>query len=171
MRGQKYPEEIRIRAMEMLTVGSVAEVARALNLPEGTLQTWKEQKTKGSKEFAENFKELREEKKKNFVEQSWKSIDLANQLIEKRLKRALDKEKEIDELLEVATDSFTDNKERAAYSKGLGKNIAKMRLDDISKIAITYGTLYDKQALAQGDSTQNTSIKIELAEELEDYAK
>ena len=42
------------------------------------------------------------------------------------------------------------------------KNDACRDEEDINKLSTTLGTLYDKQALAQGDATQNINEKLTL---------
>ena len=41
----------------------------------------------------------------------------------------------------------------------------------INHLATVIGTLYDKQALAAGDSTQNTSVTVTLPEGAEEFAE
>ena len=86
MRGQKHTDEIRIKAIELLSVYSVAEVARRLNLPENTVRTWAKGKTKASKADAEQLVELRAQKKAEFVENAWDGINDAINLLKDKLK-------------------------------------------------------------------------------------
>ena len=81
MRGQKHTDETRIKAMELLSVYSVADVARQLNLPESTVRTWAQGKTKASKNDAEHFVELRAQKKAEFVARGWAIIESAQGLL------------------------------------------------------------------------------------------
>ena len=86
MRGQKHTDETRIKAMELLSVYSVADVARQLNLPESTVRTWAQGKTKASKNDAEHFVELRSEKKAEFVAKAWDSLILGQNRLLNELK-------------------------------------------------------------------------------------
>ena len=100
-----------------------------------------------------------DKKKKEFVALSWKSIEMASIIMQRRLARAVLKEEMLDELLAEA-----QKEESADKRKQFAKNIASMKLDDISKLSITLGTLYDKQALAGGEfvnSGENTIKKFE----------
>ncbi len=81
MRGQKHTDETRIKAIELLSVYSVAEVARRLNLPENTVRTWAKGETKASKADAEALVELRAQKKAEFVERGWAIIESAQGLL------------------------------------------------------------------------------------------
>jgi len=81
MRGKKHPDETRIKAIELLSVYNVAEVARQLNLPENTVRTWAQGKTKASKNDAESLVELRAQKKAEFVVRGWAIIESAQGLL------------------------------------------------------------------------------------------
>ena len=174
MRGQKHTDETRIKAMELLSVYSVADVARQLNLPETTVRTWAKGETKASKADSEHLVELRNKRKQEFVEGAWDIIDKAKQLIDRRLTRALQQESEIDELLENAEKEIDEmdcpQQRKAALRKSVAQRVASLKLEDLKELSVTLGTLYDKQALANNEATVNAGIKITLGEGLDKYA-
>ena len=95
MRGQKHTDETRIKAIELLSVYSVAEVSRQTGIPESTLRAWRDGKTKSSKENAKEFAKLRAEKKEQFALEAWDGINDAIGLLKDKLKA--DKELSVEE--------------------------------------------------------------------------
>jgi transposase-like protein len=124
----------------MMAVSSVLEVARQTGIPESTLRTWRDGKTKGSEENAKEFARLRAEKKEQFALEAWDGINDAKDLLKDRLKA----------------------------DKALPVEERKLRAQDLTNII---GVLYDKQALANNESTVNAGIKVELGKDLEDFAE
>lgn len=164
-RGQKIDAALKEQAIALLaTTNNIAEVARKLNIKENTLRTWKKQLEEGTSKESKDFVELREKKKKEFVESAWVNIELATSILNKRLSRALIQEDLLDTMLAEAQKETVGSDAR----KQLAKNIASMRLDDISKVSTTLGTLYDKQALANGEAT---SREEQIVKKFEDYWK
>ena len=86
MRGQARTDEERIKAIEMMAVSSVLEVARQTGIPESTLRAWRDGKTKGSEENSREFARLRAEKKAQFALEAWEGINDAKDLLKDRLK-------------------------------------------------------------------------------------
>ena len=159
MRGQKTDEQTKEKALAMLAVSNnLAEVARKLKVPESTLRDWR----KGFKDD-KKFVELRNKKKKEFIALSWKSIEMASIMLQRRLARAVLKEDLLDEMLANAQKG-----ESAEIRKQYAKNIASMKLDDISKLSVTLGTLYDKQALAGGEFVNSDENAIKKFEDFDD---
>ena len=99
-KGQKYNDDIREKAIALLTVNnSVSFVARELGLPRSTVKSWKEAFDKEAEESGEdNIAKLRQKKKEDFINDAWKLIDLSKGVLEKRLTRAMDNEEALDEL-------------------------------------------------------------------------
>ena len=95
--GSKYTDEQKEQALAMLTTMSFKAVSESLKIPERTLRDWKDTEEKINPEFAK----LRNEKKKAFVEKAWSIMEKANQLLERKLDRALNKEKELTLMLRI----------------------------------------------------------------------
>lgn len=148
-KGKKYDPEIKERAIALLAVcDSVSKVAKELNLPWSTVDTWKKEKSDGG----DGFEKLREQKKEEFIQNAWSCVMKSQGLIMKRLERAERSEAAIDKLIdEVESDSDLSYPER----KALITKLAAIKLDDVSKLGVIMGTMYDKFALASNEPTVN----------------
>lgn len=184
-RGQKYNDDIKEKAFALLAVNNnVQEVAKQLDLPYNTVKTWEkkflkeaeeQQKVKAEAENnqeaednqdtnlrTENLVELRNKKKKEFVDSSWNIISKAQTLLERRITRALEKEDELDSLVtEIEQLDYKDLSQE--QRKALHKKMAAIKVEDVGKLATMLGTLYDKQALANNEATSKVDgvIRIE----------
>lgn len=147
--GRKYNDDLKERARALLSVNnSCAFVAREMGLPRSTITSWKKQFD--AEEGEESFAQLRQKKKEEFVRQAWVDIDLASSILHRRLERAANDEKKLDELLAsiVLTPDISVEDKKAFITQ-----IATIRLMDISKVCTAMGLLYDKQALASKEAT------------------
>ena len=184
-RGQKYNDDIKEKAFALLAVNNnVQEVAKQLDLPYNTVKTWEKKFLKEAKEQqkakaeaennqeaedkqdtnlrTENLVELRNKKKKEFVDSSWNIISKAQTLLERRITRALEKEDELDSLVtEIEQLDYKDLSQE--QRKALHKKMAAIKVEDVGKLATMLGTLYDKQALANNEATSKVDgvIRIE----------
>ena len=184
-RGQKYNDDIKEKAFALLAVNNnVQEVAKQLDLPYNTVKTWEkkflkeaeeQQKVKAEAENnqeaednqdtnlrTENLVELRNKKKKEFVDSSWNIISKAQTLLERRITRALEKEDELDSLVsEIEQLDYKDLSQE--QRKALHRKMAAIKVEDVGKLATMLGTLYDKQALANNEATSKVDgvIRIE----------
>lgn len=153
-KGQKYNDDIREKAIALLTVNnSVSFVARELGLPRSTVKSWKEVFDKEAEANGEdNIAKLRQKKKEDFINDAWKLIDLSKGVLEKRLTRARDNEEALDELVDeickLDYKTLTSQQRQALYMK-----LAKIKVEDVKSLATVLGTLYDKQALANKEAT------------------
>lgn len=168
--GKKYNDDVKERAFALLACNnSVAYVAKELDLPYSTVKTWEKnflaqsealaQQEKGqddgslSDEVAKSNDELdlaklRKKKKEEFVASAWGLISKCETLIERRLTRALESEKAIDELCEMLAGEVTPEKKKAIYAK-----FSTIKIENVKDLAVILGTLYDKQALANKEPT------------------
>lgn len=157
--GSKYTDEQKEQALAMLTTMSFKAVSESLKIPENTLRDWEKNAEKTNPEFVE----LRNEKKKQFVENAWTIIEKANRLIEKKLDRALSAADDIEEIMEKARNN--DNLEKDDIV-ALTKNINKLGIENIGQVSTVIGTLYDKQALINKEATSRLGADKELEEVL-----
>lgn len=76
------------------------------------------------------------------------------------------------EIKETTKQKFTEHAERLIY-KTLDKIDKRLEDDNIplNQLTTALGTLYDKRALALGETTQNTTIKVSMSEEVKDLSK
>lgn len=174
MRGQKHTDETRIKAIELLSVYSVAEVARQLGIHENTVRTWSKGETKASKADSEQLVELRAKRKQEFVDDAWDIINKAKALINRRLSRALTQESEIDTLLDKANEEIDSldcsPKTKDQMKKTVSGKIQALKLEDLRELSVALGTIYDKQALANNENTINAGITVTLGSDLDKFA-
>lgn len=169
-RGKKFNDDIKEKALALLATNNNAQVvADTLGLKYTTVKTWEKKLLKDAQDKenskANDFVELRNKKKKEFVDEAWKIIGHAQQLLARRLERALLSETEIDNLVdEIMQLDYQDlNQEQR---KALYKKVAAIKVEDVGKIATVLGTIYDKQALANGEAT---SIEEQVVKKFEDF--
>lgn len=80
MRGQKYSDEIREQAYALYAVnGSIAETGRTLGIPPNTISTWLKTKP------PDGFDELRQQKKREFIDRASDIIVTAMERLEREL--------------------------------------------------------------------------------------
>lgn len=108
-----------------------------------------------------NLDEVRNEKKKSFIDKSWRIIEDAQKVLERRVSRAVHKEDVIDEIISIVEERSGQMKDEE--KQRILRRIEGLRLDDVRAITSIIATLYDKQALASGDPTLNVSggVKFE----------
>ena len=157
--GSKYTDEQKEQALAMLTTMSFKAVSKSLKIPERTLRDWKDTEEKINPEFAE----LRNEKKRQFVESSWRIIEKANKLIEKKIDIALSAEEDIDKIMKKARGNESLDKDDIV---ALTKNINKLNIENIGQVSTVIGTLYDKQALINKEATVNHGADASLEQVL-----
>ena len=147
--GKKFGAEIREKALALLASGkSVPDVARELGLKYSTVYGWNVKQGTDDP----HFEELKSLKKEEFIKNAWNCVMESQSLIMKRLERARRSEEAIDKLIdEVESDSDLSYPER----KALITKLAAIKLDDVSKLGVIMGTMYDKYALASNEPTVN----------------
>lgn len=157
MKGKKYNDDIREKAIALLaTNNNIAEIARQLELKESTLRSWKKQLEEG-KEKDKKFAELRDKKKTEFIDRAWESIELASNLVKRRLERAMFQEDELDDLQATCLEGCATPEEK----RTIRNKFAEIKLEDIGKLSTVLGVLYDKQALAGNGITSRVGIRLE----------
>ena len=157
MRGKKTSEADIIKIfVSYAATGNYAETAKDLDMPVNTVKGII-LKNKGKEKFAK----LLDKNKEEFAERAKVVRDKFMNLLERRVDRALSKEDELDKLIdEIECDSELDGKIKV----NLISKIRTMQIQSASDIARTIGILYDKRALAKGEATENTEIKISVEE-------
>ncbi len=160
-RGQKYDDKIKERAYALADSGvCMSAIAKELGVPRTTVKGWV---SKRREEPHTDAEEIRRKNKERFVNDAWRSIHAGNGILIRRLERALRREEDLDRLLEeflAGTVELT-----AEQTRELLKRFSAIKVEDIGKIAVTLGTLYDKQALIAKEATGI----IELERRFEDF--
>ena len=114
-------------------------------------------------EYAEKRREVRE----GFIETASKAIENGAELINRRMELALKHQQELDDLL----NDIPDGELTAVQKQELRTKIRSLELYKLNEISTAIGTLYDKRALAQGQSTENTTIEIKMPQDVMKYAE
>jgi uncharacterized protein YdaT len=162
MRGKKYSDEVKEKAYALYAInGNYEETSRALGVPANTIAGWIKNKP------PDEFEKLRAENKQRFIDQAGKLIDKGMTLLDRRFTRAIEHENEINALIDVVFDSEISQKEK----EKVARKLSELQLQNIRDITTAVGTLYDKRALAQGESTENTKIEFKLPKGVEEYAE
>lgn len=185
---KRYTKKEKAQALKRLKAGESASlVAREMNIPRSTLIGWKEgeatsararkknagartesdtptgkpwEKDKPKEKPSKNVASMSEqaENKQNFSKASWSNIDKAQTLLSRRLSRAIDYEKEIDEIVNIILEA---NEEELDYKQKMTliNKLKAIRITDIRDIVVMIGTLYDKQALANDEANEKLALE------------
>lgn len=161
---KRYSDKDREKALAIyMETGSAQVVSERLNIPRTTIKTWI------GKMSADEIAETRRKKREEFATRAWVPINKALTLLDRELDTALNKQDELDALYDIIMD--IDKGELSDKRKlEIARKIERLQRMDLRELTTAIGTLYDKQALALGDSTSNQSITVELDKELEEYA-
>lgn len=159
-----YTDADREQAFAEYTVlGNWELVSRKMGIPVNTLKSWWRRHPPDMDEYAEKRREVRE----GFIETASRAIENGAELINRRMELALKHQRELEELMnDVPADEMT-----ATQKKELLAKIRSIELHKLSEISTAIGTLYDKRALAQGQSTENTTIEIKMPQDVMKYAE
>lgn len=166
MKGKKTDNETIYKIMlSMFSTNNFNETSRQLNIPVKTVEKiYKENKDK------EEFTKLCIEKKEEFAEKATSIINKATELLERRLEMALENQDELDELIDEVWQ--IDKKDlNETRKKTLVNKLTKMQLNNLSEITTAIGTLYDKRALAKGETTSNTGVMIQMDKKVEELSQ
>lgn len=170
-RGRKTPESKieEVRAILMLNPDATGkEISKITKLPVRTAQ---DLKNKVIDAEPDTFASLRAQKKEEFIVEAWEVVGKALRLTNKRFTKALEDEDALEEIIEKIN---SDGDLKAAEKQALYRRLKDLQMTNIKDIAITLGTIYDKQALASGEPTQITERKEptpDLVKELDQKVK
>lgn len=150
---RKYTDEQREEAIALYALyGSFSRVGKEMGIPAPTVQTWvrKQDKADGS------VIALRNKNKERFATKAWDTILKAHELLDKQLSTALEHQDAVD----AAMDAILKAGDEVPPSllKALITELQRLKRPDYRELTTAIGTLYDKQALAMGDSTNNTAV-------------
>jgi hypothetical protein len=150
MRGKKLSDQDVYNIMTSYAVtNNLNETARELGLAVSTVKGIVDKNIN-----KEEFEKLRTQKKEEFADKASTIIDKGLELIDRRLSMALDKQDELDKLIDEI--EVCDDEEMSYQHKISAINlIRETQIQKIKDITTAIGTLYDKRALARGETTQN----------------
>lgn len=175
MKGKKHNDDLKEKAFAMLaTNNNVQVVATALNLPYTTVRQWKliaekkaginQEKNVIDRDLESEYIELRNKKKSEFIDKAWELIDDSLAVASKRIKRARTLEDNID----IVAAAIIKNAGKITEATGIDwfglldivKDLNAMKNPKIGELSTMIGTMYDKQALSNGEATAIQDVKI-----------
>ncbi|MFZ5754066.1 MAG: hypothetical protein ACOY3J_07470 [Bacillota bacterium] len=142
-------------------------VARELGISWATVDKY-------SQENADEIEDLREQKRREFINEAWEDIKAAMFLGRQKIRLATvtleNFQQTIDKLVELLEKNEETNGKDIIE---LIKAISSVTSIPLSHISTYFGTLYDKQALANGEPTNNLggTLKVELDGDLDKWAQ
>ena len=166
MKGKKTDNETIYKIMvSYFSTNNFNETARQLNIPAKTVEKlYKDNKDKPE------FTKLCVEKKEEFAQNATNIINKATELLERRLDMALESQDELDEMIneiwEIDKKDLNETRKKTLVNK-----LTKLQLNNLSEITTAIGTLYDKRALAKGETTSNTGITIKMDKKVEELSQ
>lgn len=165
-RGKKTSPEVVYQVMtSWITTRNYKETAEALGMAVSSVKKLVE-----DNKDKDEYVKLCNEKQAEFADKASEIIDKGLILLNKRLDRAISNESDLDVLIDEIF--ATDKEELAQDEKNrLVNKIRALQLQDIKAITTAIGTLYDKRALAKGESTENTKITFDLPQEVNEFAE
>lgn len=165
-RGKKTPPEVVYKVMtSWASTDNYSETARELNMAMTTV----EKIVKDNKDKPE-FVKLCEEKRNSFSEKATKIIDKGLMLIDRRLTVALEKQEELEQVIEEIEGL---SNEQMPYQTRVAviNAVRDTQIQKIKDISTMIGTLTDKKLLLEGKPTENTKVTFELPPEVKPYAE
>lgn len=162
-------EATKERALALLATNlSATRVAEMLNIKVSTVRTWAKIASDKEKAIAEGkiqdsgeikLNETRLENKKKFVDNAWNLINESMEVAQKRVTRS----NKLEENIDLVAKAMKDNAKRIEDATGIGwfalldiiKELQAMKSVKVGELSTLIGTMYDKQALANGEATQN----------------
>lgn len=165
-RGKKTSPETIYKIMASYAItNSYNQTARDLNMPYATVKDIVK-----ANQDKEEFIKLRQEKKDEFADKATEIIDKGLLLLKRRMTRAIEEEETLDDLIEEIWSM--DDSEMSQQAKNAAVNkIKNMQLHNLKDITTAIGTLYDKRALAKGESTEITKITFDLPQGVDELAE
>ena len=165
-RGKKLkPQQVYDIMSSWAVTGNFAETSRELGYAVSTVEV-----TVIMNKDKEEFIELVKQKRADFSARADKIIDKGLRLLDRQLSRAIDREDEIDELIEEVYNADEDVLSDRDKNE-TARRLSRLKLEDIKALTTAIGTLYDKKALSDGKATSNTEVTFKLPKGFDEYAK
>lgn len=166
MKGRKWSAEKKSEAIEAyIATDSYAEASRMTGVGSTAILAWVQQMDPA--EVERRKAEYRAKNAERFAQKATHIIETGLDLIARRLETAADFESELAKVCEMiaADESIPDKKRKELLTK-----LDALKIQSIRDLTTAVGTMYDKRALAQGDSTDKTTVEIRLPEGFDEYA-
>lgn len=145
-------DEKRERVKALLATGMAKDaIAKTLKISWDTVN-------RISQEEPDKIENIREQKRMQFIDRLWNSMDNALGLADKRIELAMEGAEKLDSIYDKIGDSDLDFKQKQELMNAIN-NLTNIPLGQISTFI---GTVYDKQALMQGLNTANVGVNGEV---------
>lgn len=153
----KKTDDVKEKIKALLATGKAKNaVAKELGISWSTVE-------KVSKEDPDGIETLREHKKQEFVNEAWQDIKAAMYLGRQKIRLATVATENFQETIDKLIDLLEDNQETNGRDiVELIKALSSVTSIPLAHISTYFGTLYDKQALATGDPTNNIGGSIDV---------
>lgn len=164
-RGKKYSEKERGQVRELLAMGySVHDISERTKIPESTIRSWK---VALLSETPEELAKVRAEKRAALAGKVWDDAILAEELLARRLERALKVEDGLDTLIGLV-ESATEEELSPESRRGILRTLEGLRFDRAGDITQVFGTMVDKHAKLMGDDKTHVELSGTVGTRLED---
>ena len=156
MRGKRYDNEVKEKALTLIiTDANISDISKELSIPRQTLVDWKAQAL--ISEDNDQLKELRKQKKEDFVNKAWVILEKALRLADRRISTALNQEEQLAALI----DELQLDKEINELTKqSIVTKLRTLQIQSVRDLSTLISTMYDKQALASGDETERLGVNL-----------
>lgn len=146
---QKIPQKDIEEIVQLLLAGKgIRETARITKRAPATVK-----KIKDTELNNPELKQARTQVKEKIALQGGEILKNLYALMNRRVERALNREDEIDELLEQAIANAND-KDKKFCMTGALRTISKVKVDDVGRIAQAIGIIGTREALRDGEPTE-----------------
>ena len=164
-RGKKYSEKERGKVRELLAMGySVHDISERTKIPESTIRSWK---VALLSETPEELAKVRAEKRAALAGKVWDDAILAEELLARRLERALKVEDGLDTIIGIVM-SATEEEMTPETRKNILRQLEGLRFDRPGDITQVFGTMVDKHAKLMGDDKTHVELSGTVGTRLED---
>ena len=154
----RHGDEERERAIALyILYGNIERVAEEMHIAPSTIRGWIKKADAESGAVAD----LRAKKRAEFADRAWGTIDKGVRLLEREMTTALQGAEQIDEIIRQISAMGSDD---MAYKDRveLIKRLSRIARPDMREITTAIGTMYDKAALARGESTANETFAVNI---------
>ena len=117
----------------------------------------------------DEFLKIQAEKKEDFINRSNRIIDKMTNLLDRRVSRALEKEDDIDNIIEEVWSASENKEDEGSISRQekleLTKKLNKLMLNSMSEITTSMGTIYDKiNKVSESGETSTPIVEVKVVD-------
>ena len=153
---KQHTDETKELARARVAAGeSLSRVARELGIAKSTLHTWLTQADK------DGHQESREKRKEKFIDKAWDVIDQALDLSSQKIRLATVSAERFEPLLQQLIELLQKREDvDAGQVRDIIKAVSQVMNIGLTEISTFTGTIYDKQAKANGEEDAKFVFEI-----------